>query len=186
MFVALRYVIGVLRDNQRVGVAYRRVAVSGADGLYVEHLTLEITDASAKGNRFATEYWNSSLAQYESLSVDRVIVLADDEGRTFWARDPVRFADPAHPRIMLANWVVPGPNTGTGPGGLRQAAARCGVSDVDIATFIAEVDEEPQAFTPARLYASEIGRLLLSGASWRGTVHLPRPTDRSGHTLLRK
>jgi hypothetical protein len=184
--VALRYVIGVFRGNDSVGVARRRVAVSEADGLYVDHLTLEINDASAKGNGFATAYWDASLAQYESLSIDRVIILADDEGRAFWARDPVRFADPVHPRIMLANWAVPGPNIGSGPDGLRHAAARRGVSDVDIATFIAEVDEEPQAFTPAHLYASEIGRLLLSGASWRGTVHLPRPTDGSGDTHLRQ
>lgn len=174
--LVLRYVIGVFRDNDRVGVARRKVAVSEADGLHVEHVTLEMTDATAKGNGFATAYWNASLARYEALSIDRVFVLADDEGRRFWARDPVRFADPIHPRIMLANWSVPGLNNGSGPDGLRQAAACRGVTDIDIGTFIAEVDEEPQSFTPAQLYASVIGRLLLSGSSWRGIVDLPRPS----------
>jgi hypothetical protein len=168
--VALKYVVGVFRDDDRVGVARRRIAVSAADGLYVEHVALEINDVGAKGNGFATAYWKACLAQYKSLAIDRVTFLADDEGKTFWARDPVRFRVPACPRSMLANWVNPGPDTGEGADGLYQAAARLGIPGGRIMKFIDQINAHPQTFTPADLYANDIGQLLLSGASWKAVV----------------
>lgn len=150
----LTYVIRILREGNQVGVARRRVGSNQADGLHVEHITLQITDDRARGRGFPTAYWLASLDRYRLLGLHRVMLLADDQGRTFWAREPVRFRDGSQPRAMLAAWTKPS----------------C-LSPADVAS-IARVETNPDSFTPADLYANPVGRMLLEAQSWKGVVDL--------------
>lgn len=97
--MTLKYVGGVFRDGEHVGVLNRNVR-SRADGLEIEHITLNLEDA-AKGHGFATAFWIACLDRYRTLGLKRVTFTADSEGKLFWAREPVRFTDPGTPRAML-------------------------------------------------------------------------------------
>jgi hypothetical protein len=165
-----RYRGGIWRDDKRVGVFRRKVTASSVDGLSVEHVTLHL-NLDAQGRGFASAYWSASLKQYGLLGADRVVLNADADGRTFWARDPVRFVRPDTARDMLAQWELKG-GWGSGQAGFLDAAARRKMRSSVIELFVAQVDENPESFTPAGLYRSEVGHLLLEGAPWKGIVDL--------------
>jgi hypothetical protein len=150
----LTYLVKVFRGATQVGVARRKVAVSRVDGLHVKHVAFEVTDQTARAFGFPTAYWLASLDRYPSLGVQRVTFLADDDGRTFWARDPVRFRDSRQPLQLLASWTKRPPLS---------------AADVE---FMSKVEATPEAFTPADLYANPIGRLLLAQRSWQAVVDL--------------
>ena len=157
--VTLKYVGAVVRDGKPVGVFNRNVRAR-ATGLEIEHITLNLEDA-AKGHGFATAFWIACLDRYRTLGLERVTFIADSGGKLFWAREPVRFTDPGTPKAMLAKWVNPDQKSETGSTGFELAAARLGLPADETKQFVADVEADPAAFTPAGLYRTEIGRLLI-------------------------
>lgn len=176
---AQRFKIDITRDGVAAGISRRSVRRSPGHGNHVEHVTLYLKEGS-KGRGFGTAYWDACLARYADLALHRVVITADEDGRLFWARDPVRFERPEIPRHILRNLEASSGLDGPDWPGFRAVAAKRGLAEDEATTFAELVDETPEAFTPKGLYESDLGRLLLSTVGWKGVVELrpwtPPPT----------
>ena len=166
--VTLRFAGPVCCEGRAVG-GVRRNVVHGERGVHVRHVNLTIDD-HFKASGFGTALWNDALGRYAAAGIDVIEILADHEGKTFWARDPVRFDVADRPRQMLAGWG--GATAGDGCGLFLSAASEATPSVKDAEELVRQIQTDPAAVTPAGLFASRAGRLLLSGASWQGRVEL--------------
>ncbi len=151
----------VQRDGQQVGVIVRLVRRT-KHGPEIEHIRIEL-DPSARGQGFVTAYWQESLQRYPNLGLVRVTFTADEDGRRFWARDPVRFETPETARFLLSHY-----------GGV-DALKAAGFGAAEAEAFAAEIEANPRVFTPVRLNKTPMGQVLLTGAGagWGGVVDLP-------------
>lgn len=153
----LKYLGSVHRETQQVGT-FSRLVRRGANGPEIQHIRLEL-EPNARGQGFATAYWGHCLQRYAEVGLVRIRFTADSDGRLFWARDPVRFEDPATPRFLLTHY--------GGPDKLKRA----GFPADDAERFAAEIEATPEAFTPAQLNATPMGQALLSEAgAGRGAI----------------
>jgi len=151
----------VRRDGQQVGVISRLVRRT-PEGPEIQHIRIEL-DSAARGRGFATAYWEACLEHYADVGLVRITFTADEDGRRFWARDPVRFDKPEIPRFLLMH-----------SGGV-DALKEAGFGADEAERFAAEIETTPHLFTPASLNATPMGQALLTGAGagWGAVVDIP-------------
>src|SRR5215217_1145891 len=123
---AQRYLITVTRNGDQVGISRRNVRTSAEFGQHVEQILLNI-DEAFRGGGFGTAYWRHCLREYAALGLHHVVLTADDDGRLFWARDPVRFDTPDKPRMLLRSMERDGAGRAEWPA-FSAAAAGKGIS----------------------------------------------------------
>jgi len=166
-----KYTIPITRGSTQVAISRRVIRSSQAHGLHIEHVTLSL-DEGARGQGFATAFWEACLINYRALPLHRVVIGADGDGRLFWARDPVQFERPETPRDLLEWWSEPTTVVAPGPQAFLAAAAERRFPARSAAAFVRAIRAKPQIFTPPGLHGSEFGRLLLSANGWKGIVEL--------------
>jgi len=156
--VSLKYGGAVFRDGVKVGGVGRRVTRSGPGNFRVEHLNLTISMVEARKKGFAEQYWADALKRYPSFGIDQITILADDDGRCFWARDPVQFEDAELARIRLAAW--PSPDGGATPAGsaaFAHDAVASGLAQQSVTAVIKDIEDLNRNLSPADLYAHQDG-----------------------------
>jgi hypothetical protein len=171
--MSLKYGGDVFRNGVKVGGVGRRVTQSGPGKFRVEHLNLTISMVEARKKGFAEQYWADALKRYPSFGIDEVTILAVDDGRCFWARDPVQFEDAELARKRLAAW--PSPDGGATPAGsaaFAHDAVASGLAQQNVTAVIKDIEDLNRNLSPADLYATKTGQILLDRASWRGVVDL--------------
>ncbi len=132
------------------------------DKLYLE--------APAQRKGFGSAYLAHLLEKYPSLGVAAVKIVAAEAGRLAWASPKlgVAFSTGEMPKQLLTNYKAEG---------VQRFLADCvtqGVSLQQAKAFVAQVQDHPERWTPAKLKGRVEGRLLLCDSpSWAGVIRLP-------------
>lgn len=158
----------VVRNGSRVGPLQRGLEVKGQTGLTAVHDKLYL-DLAAQRKGFGSAYLAHLLEQYAGLGVATVKIVAARAGRLAWASPTlgVAFSLDDMPRRLLTNYRAEG---------VQRFRADClnqGVSPQQADTFIAQVQDHPERWTPEDLKSRVEGRLLLCDPpSWDGIIRL--------------